>query len=115
MALHRSSDPNKTRRVMGRCGAVGAAAVVVLAGCESVVEVRDPAAVPDDALNTPFVATTLANSVKGQLQIAFDDLAYLSAVLTDEAVTGHNSETWKEIDLRHLKDDNASLTEHYAL
>jgi hypothetical protein len=75
-------------------------------GCDQLLEVENPAAIDDVDLNDPSLATTLANSALGRAQRTFDDLAWFSAVFTDEAVNGHNFIQWKEIDLRQMRDDN---------
>lgn len=74
--------------------------------CDNLLEVENPAAIDDADLNDFSLATTLANSALGRAQRNFDDLAWFSAVFTDEAVNGHNFIQWKEIDLRQMRDDN---------
>ena len=39
----------------------------------------------------------------------YGDLAYYTAVITDEAVTGHNIETIEDMDLRITKANNGML------
>lgn len=81
-------------------------AVGSLPACDQLLEVENEAAIDDVDLNDPALATTLANSALGRAQRTFDDLAWFSAVFTDEAVNGHNFIQWKEIDLRQIRDDN---------
>lgn len=94
-------------------GALSAALVAValgFAGCDSFLTVQNPAAITDDQLNDPALATTLANAALGELGRTFgggdESLAYFSAIITDEAVSGHNFIQWKEIDLRQMNDAN---------
>lgn len=74
--------------------------------CDNLLEVDNPAAIDDADLDDFSLASTLANSALGRAQRNFDDLAWFSAVFTDEAVNGHNFIQWKEIDLRQMRDDN---------
>ena len=83
-----------------------ALAVGGFTACDQLLEVENEAAIDDVDLNDPSLATTLANSALGRAQRTFDDLAWFSAVFTDEAVNGHNFIQWKEIDLRQMRDDN---------
>lgn len=82
------------------------AAFFALAGCDSMLEVENPAAIADEDLNVAQLATTLANSSRNEVQRQVDDLMTVSAIITDEAVNGHNFIQWKEMDLRQLRDDN---------
>lgn len=91
---------------LARRGTAVLAAAVLLGGCDSLLTVQNPAAIKDEQLNVAQLAVTLANSAQGAFQSNFDDFAYFSAIITDEAVTGHNFIQWKQIDLRQLKDDN---------
>ena len=86
--------------------AIALVAVVGAGACDNMLEVENPAAIDDVDLNDPSLATTLANSALGRAQRSFDNLAWFSAVFTDEAVNGHNFIQWKEIDLRQMRDDN---------
>jgi hypothetical protein len=85
---------------------VFALAVGGVTACDQLLEVENAAAIDDVDLDDPSLATTLANSALGRAQRFYDDLAWFSAVFTDEAVNGHNFIQWKEIDLRQMRDDN---------
>ena len=52
------------------------------------------------------LATTLANSSRNEVQRQMDDLMTVSAIITDEAINGHNFIQWREMDQRILRDDN---------
>ena len=71
-----------------------ALAVGGFTACDQLLEVENEAAIDDVDLNDPSLATTLANSALGRAQRTFDDLAWFSAVFTDEAVNGHNFIQW---------------------
>jgi hypothetical protein len=100
---------------MARAGARAAAVVVgiglltALAACNELLRVENPGAIRDDQLNDPALVKALVNGVVSDFQRMYDELAYYSAVLTDEAVTGHNFETIKEIDLRIARPDNGTV------
>jgi hypothetical protein len=99
-------------------GAARVLAVLATAGtlgaCSDLLSVENPGAILEENLNDPAVVPLLVNSVVGDFQAMFTDLAYYSAVITDETVTGHNFETIKEIDLRQLRNDNGSQNSVYT-
>jgi hypothetical protein len=102
--MHFSDYTTGVRRLLGV--SVIALAAGGFAACDQMLEVENQAAIDDVDLNDPSLATTLANSVLGRAQRNYDDMAWFSAVFTDEAVNGHNFIQWKEIDLRQIRDDN---------
>jgi hypothetical protein len=105
--MHINELIKRMRRLSrGGAGALVAAAVLTATACDNLLEVENAATIDDTDLNDPSLATTLANSVLGRAQRNFDDMAWFSAVITDEAVNGHNFIQWKEIDLRQVRDDN---------
>ncbi|HEX8394685.1 MAG TPA: hypothetical protein VF665_20230 [Longimicrobium sp.] len=79
----------------------------VAAGCNSLLDVDNPATYAAEDLNDPAVVPVLVNGVVGRFQAAYDDLALISAVVTDEAVTGNNFETVQRIDLRQIDKINS--------
>lgn len=81
-------------------------ALVAATGCDSMLEVSNPAAIKDEDLNVAQLATTLANSSRNEVQRQIDGLMTVSAIITDEAVNGHNFIQWREMDQRILRDDN---------
>lgn len=70
------------------------------AGCESLLDVDNPATYAAEDLNDPAVIPVLVNGVVGRFQAGYDDLALNSAIITDEAVSGNNFETVQRLDLR---------------
>jgi hypothetical protein len=95
------------RRSAALVAGIGLAAA--LGGCNELLKVQNPGAIQDDQLNDPALAASLVNTVVSDFQSEYDSLAYYSAVLTDEAVTGHNFETIKEIDLRIARPSNGTI------
>src|SRR5687768_16181711 len=93
-------------RRLARASALSLLVIGGTTACDNLLEVENPAAIDDADLDDFSLATTLANSALGRAQRNFDDLAWFSAVFTDEAVNGHNFIQWKEIDLRQMRDDN---------
>lgn len=82
---------------------------VLLGACSDLLSVENPGAIQDSQLNDLTLAPALVQSAVSDFQRMYDDLAYYSAVITDEAVTGHNFETIKEIDLRLAKPNNGTI------
>jgi hypothetical protein len=80
-----------------------------LGACNELLSVENPGAIQDGQLNDPILGKTIVQSVVSDFQRMYGDLAYYSAVITDEAVTGHNFETIKEMDLRIAKPNNGTL------
>lgn len=91
-----------SRRLLLVFGLAGAAA-----GCNSLLDVDNPATIADQDLGTPDVIANLVNGVVSRFQFMYDDLALFSAILTDEAVTGHNFETIQRVDLRQVAKENS--------
>jgi SusD/RagB-like outer membrane lipoprotein len=58
------------------------AAVVLLSGCNGLLEVSDPSRFTDDELD--LARDAVANGAEGEFHGAFDDLIYYSALLGDE-------------------------------
>jgi hypothetical protein len=79
------------------------------AGCNSLLDVDNPATTADDDLNTEDVAQSLVNGVVARFGTMYDSLALYSAYFTDEAVTGHNFETVQQVDLRRVTDRNSEI------
>jgi hypothetical protein len=93
-----------------RAAAVAALGLAIpLGACNELLSVENPGAIQDSQLNDPVLGKTIVQSVVSDFQRMYGDLAYYSAVITDEAVTGHNYETIKEMDLRIAKPNNGTL------
>jgi hypothetical protein len=103
---------NRRLRAAAR-GTLSVALLGLATGCSNLLVVDNPAAITDPDLNNPELINILANSVLGDFQRSYDDWVYFSAILTDEAVTGHNFETWKVVDQRILQNDNGTMNANY--
>lgn len=78
-------------------------------GCDSLLEVDNPATYAAEDLNDPTVAPVLVNGVLARFNAMYDDLALYSAIISDEAVTGHNFETIQRVDLRQITKLNSDI------
>jgi hypothetical protein len=78
------------------------------AACDALLNVDNPATFSDGDLNDPVLAPQLEAGVIARFNLAYDEAALYSAVLTDEAVTGHNFEQIQQTDLRLLDKSNTS-------
>ena len=97
-------------RLVRQVAAIAAIGLVVpLGACNELLRVENPGAIQDGQLGDPTLGKTIVQSVVSDFQRMYADLAYYSAVLTDEAVTGHNFETIKEMDLRLTRPNNGTL------
>jgi hypothetical protein len=91
-------------RLLLTAGAVGAAV-----GCSSLLDVTNPATFGDEDLNASLLAPQIVAGVVSRFQAMYDDLALYSAFISDEAVSGHNFETIRGVDLRQITKDNSDL------
>jgi hypothetical protein len=66
---------------------------IPLGACNELLSVENPGAIQEGQLNDPVLGKTIVQSVVSNFQRMYGYLAYYSAVITDEAVTGHNYET----------------------
>jgi hypothetical protein len=76
-------------------------------GCDSLLNVTNPATFGDEDLNDPLLSPQVVNGVVARFQFMIDDLALNSAIITDEAVTGNNFETVQRVDLRQVDKNNS--------
>jgi hypothetical protein len=83
-----------------------------VAGCDNLnrlMEVENPGQIGELALNDPDLVPAMVTSTVGQFQVMYDDLARAGAILTDEAVNGHNFSQWRDFDLRNVESSNTIL------
>ncbi|HYW06699.1 MAG TPA: hypothetical protein VE913_07075 [Longimicrobium sp.] len=100
----RISLPGAASRLLLVFGLAGLAS-----GCDSLLEVDNPATYAAEDLNDPAVAPVMVNGVLARFNAMYDDLALYSAIITDEAVTGHNFETIQRVDLRQITKLNSDV------
>jgi hypothetical protein len=77
--------------------------------CDSLLTVENPATHADRDLDNIAYAPGMVAGVVARFQFVYDDLAWYSAVLTDETVTGHNFETIQDVDLRRVTKNNSAI------
>lgn len=99
-----------TRRA---AGAALLGLTVALAGCDTLLEVDNPGAIDESDVSDPQFAPEMANAAISEFQENFGFLIFAGAILTDEAVNGHNYEQWQDFDLRLVEDDNTQLADIY--
>jgi starch-binding outer membrane protein, SusD/RagB family len=98
-----------------RAGTVAGTVAMVLAlnACDSLLEVENPGEIEDTAINHPSLIKPMVNGVINEFQRDFSFLVFAGAILTDEALNGHNFSQWREFDLRDVSDDNSQLLPIY--
>jgi hypothetical protein len=110
VSIHNGRTRQRASARIRRVASLVALGVVIpLGACNELLSVENPGAIQDGQLNDPVLGETIVQSVVSDFQRMYGDLAYYSAVITDEAVTGHNYETIKEMDLRIARPNNNTL------
>lgn len=100
------------RRALSGAAALGLAAA--LGGCASdLLQVENPQVIGEDFLDQTTSVPALVATTVSDFQRAYTDLAYAGAILSDEAVTGHNFFQWQEFDLRIVDEQNSILDNVY--
>ncbi|HUQ81518.1 MAG TPA: hypothetical protein VM076_10285, partial [Gemmatimonadaceae bacterium] len=77
----------RTIGTVGRAAArTGAVAIFLASGvaCDSALDVPNPQAFGNDALNNTVILKNVANGAEGALMLAFDDLVQVTSLLGDE-------------------------------
>src|SRR5690349_23062264 len=100
----------RTTTIAGRAAAyAGAVALVVLgAACGSALDVPNPQAFGDDALNNPVILKNVTNGAEGVLQLAFDDLIVVTELLSDEMESTSTWIDWEDISEGRVRHDWAT-------
>jgi starch-binding outer membrane protein, SusD/RagB family len=78
------------------------------AACDKLLTVDNPATFSNADLDDPLLSAQMVNGVVVRFEQMYDDLAIHSAVITDEATSGHNFEQWQLDDLRQEDKVNAT-------
>ena len=102
-----------SKMIVARRGFSVLALGVLLGGCESLLDVKNPETILEPQLVDRTLADVMVNSSLGALQGAFNTWTYHSAILSDEAVTGHNFPEWRDIDMRNYKTDDGVLDANF--
>lgn len=88
--------------------AAAAAGGLALAGCRDALTVANPKVIDEGALNSTALANVLLNSAVGALNTNYSELAWYSAIITDEALNATNDYRSGELSQRivELKQGN---------
>jgi starch-binding outer membrane protein, SusD/RagB family len=98
------------QRKIGTVGrtAVQAGVVALLASgwaCGSALDVPNPQAFGDDALNNTIILKNVANGAEGVLQLAFDDMIQATELLSDEIESTSTWIDWEDISEGRIRHD----------
>ncbi len=99
-----------------RRGVIGGATLgllLSLGACDSLLEVENPSVIDERDVTSPVFAPQMVNAAINEFQANYSFLAFAGAMLSDEAINGHNFTQLEEIDLRIVKDDNSQLLTIY--
>ena len=97
----------RTTTIAGRAAAyAGAVALVVFgAACGSALDVPNPQAFGDDALNNPIILKNVANGAEGALHQAFDDYIVYTELLSDEIESTSTWIDWEDVSEGRIRHD----------
>ena len=97
----------RTTTSAGRAAAyAGAVALVVFgAACGSALDVPNPQAFGDDALNNPIILKNVANGAEGSLHQAFDDYIVYTELLSDEIESTSTWIDWEDVSEGRVRHD----------
>src|SRR5262245_61499332 len=94
-------------RVAVRAGAVALFLSSGLA-CSGALDVPNPQAFGDDALNNPVILKNVTNGAEGVLQLAFDDFIVVTELLSDEMESTSTWIDWEDISEGRVRHDWAT-------
>ena len=97
----------RTISTVGRASAyVGAIALFVSgAACGNTLDVPNPQAFGDDALNNPIILKNVANGAEGSLQLAYDDFIVVTELLSDEIESTSTWIDWEDVSEGRVRND----------
>ncbi len=97
----------RTTTIAGRAAAyAGAIALVVFgAACGNALDVPNPQAFGDDALNNPIILKNVANGAEGSLHQAFDDYIVMTELLSDEVESTSTWIDWEDVSEGRVRHD----------
>ena len=100
----------RTTTIAGRAAAyTGAVALLVFsAACGSALDVPNPQAFGDDALNNPIILKNVANGAEGSLHQSFDDYIVMTELLSDEVESTSTWIDWEDVSEGRVRHDWAS-------
>lgn len=94
----------------GLCVAAGLAGVLILTGCDGLLDVEDPDVVTPDQLEGPEAVPTAVNGMVRSFQEGWDDYARYSTMFTDEMILSGTFQGRVEVDDRRISTDNVQIT-----
>jgi hypothetical protein len=100
-----------------RSARIAGAAVVLLlslAACNGLLEVSDPAALPEGQLTDPSVEQFVVNGAIGEFQFAYTSYVMWSGLLADESFTDHTQASFRELSLHSFTDFNVTNEEVFV-
>lgn len=97
-------------RWAGLGGMAVALAVVMVAGCEGVLDVDDPTIVTPDQLTGPQAVPTVLNGLVRDFQEAYDDYVRYTSMFTDEMILAGTFQGRVEVDERRVRAENQQIT-----
>jgi hypothetical protein len=102
-----------TQRLIGTAGRavarLGAAALLLSgAACGDALDVPNPQAFGDDALNNTIILKNVANGAEGSLHLDFDDFIVATELLSDEIESTSTWIDWEDISEGRVRHDWAS-------
>jgi hypothetical protein len=94
----------------GRLAALAAAGALLLSSgaCKGLLDVPNPQAFGNDALNNPIILKTVADGTEGILHQAFDDMIVVTELLSDEMESSSTWIDWEDISDGKVRHDWAS-------
>ena len=100
-----------SRRVVHGLAALGL--MVALGACDNLLGVDNYGAIDDENVTDPAFIPEMVNATVSAFQEKFGLLVFAGALLSDEAVNGHNFEQWQDIDLRIIDHENTMIRDIY--
>jgi len=100
----------KIQRMIGTAGRAVGAVAFVLSGvaCGSALDVPNPQAFGDDALNNAIILKNVTNGAEGALHLSFDDFIQVTELLSDEIESTSTWIDWEDISEGRVRHDWAS-------
>jgi len=97
----------RTTTFAGRAAAyTGAVALLVFgAACGNALDVPNPQAFGDDALNNPIILKNVTNGAEGSLHQAFDDYIVITELLSDEIESTSTWIDWEDVSEGRVRHD----------
>ena len=97
----------QTIRTGGRAAAYVGAIALLLSGmaCGNALDVPNPQAFGDDALNNTIILKNVTNGAEGALQLAYDDFIVVTELLSDEMESTSTWIDWEDISEGRVRAD----------